>query len=183
MDSVDKINNLSKSDFIAIFGNVFEKTSWIAEKTYSLKPFSNLGVLKKKFFTIYDSCNKDQYLEIFNSHPQLAIEKIRDGNLTEHSMEEQLDSSLDICTTEEVEEFIKLNNDYKKKFNFPFIIAVAGLNREMILYYFKDRIKNNMDEEFEEAKAEVKRIGTIRLNKILVRLDIILNNKNKSIFS
>ena len=71
----------------------------------------------------------------------------------------------------------------KKKFNFPFIIAVAGLNREMILYYFKDRIKNNINEEFEEAKAEVKRIGTIRLNKILVRLDIILNNKNKSIFS
>jgi len=53
----------------------------------------------------------------------------------------------------------------------------------MILYYFKDRIKNNINEEFEEAKAEVKRIGTIRLNKILVRLDIILNNKNKSIFS
>ena len=183
MDSVDKINNLSKSDFIAIFGNVFEKTSWIAEKTYMLKPFLNFETLQKSFLSVYDKCNDKQYLEIFNSHPQLAIEKIRDGNLTEHSMEEQLDSSLDICTTEEVEEFIKLNNVYKKIFNFPFIIAVAGLNREMILYYFKDRIKNNINEEFEEAKAEVKRIGTIRLNKILVRLDIILNNKNKSIFS
>ena len=85
MDTVDKVNNLSKSDFISIFGNVFEKTSWIAEKTYSLKPFSNLGVLKKKFFTIYDSCNKDQYLEIFNSHPQLAIEKI----MTKNSQKEQ----------------------------------------------------------------------------------------------
>ena len=47
MDSVDKINNLSKSDFIAIFGNVFEKTSWIAEKTYMLKPFSDYDALKK----------------------------------------------------------------------------------------------------------------------------------------
>ena len=41
MDTVDKVNNLSKSDFISIFGNVFEKTSWISEKTYNLKPFLN----------------------------------------------------------------------------------------------------------------------------------------------
>ena len=39
MDTVDKVNNLSKSDFISIFGNVLEKTSWISEKTYNLKPF------------------------------------------------------------------------------------------------------------------------------------------------
>ena len=182
MDTVDKINNLSKSDFIETFGNVFEKTSWIAEKAYELKPFSDYDTLKKKFLSVYGKCNNEQYLQIFNSHPQLAIEKIRDGNLTEHSMEEQLDSSLDICTKEEVEEFIKLNNDYKKKFNFPFIIAVAGLTRKNILNYFRDRIKKNIDEEFEEAKVEVKKIGTIRLNKILVRLDTILNSNNKSIF-
>ena len=182
MNKIDKINNLNKSDFISIFGNVFEKTSWIAEKTYMLKPFSDYDSLKKNFLNIYDKCSFKQYVEIFNSHPQLAIEKIREGNLTEHSMEEQLDSSLDICTPEEIKEFIKLNNDYKKKFNFPFIIAVAGYSRKMILYYFRDRIKNNIDEEFENAKIEVKRIGTIRLNKILVRLDTILNNKNKSIF-
>ncbi|SVD87797.1 uncharacterized protein METZ01_LOCUS440651, partial [marine metagenome] len=45
MNTVDKVNNLSKSDFISIFGNVFEKTSWIAEKTYELKPFLNFKAL------------------------------------------------------------------------------------------------------------------------------------------
>ena len=156
---------MNKSDFVSIFGNVFEKTSWIAEKTYSLKPFSNLGVLKKKFFTIYDSCNKDQYLEIFNSHPQLAIEKI----MTKNSQKEQSESNLDICTKEELEEFTKLNQDYRKKFNFPFIIAVAGLNKKQILDCFKDRVKKNIDEEFQEAKIQVKKIGTIRLNQILIK--------------
>ena len=39
MNSIDKVNKLSKSDFISIFGNVFEKTDWIAEKTYALKTF------------------------------------------------------------------------------------------------------------------------------------------------
>ena len=49
MDKVDKVNNFSKSAFVSIFGNVFEKTDWIAEKTFSLKPFSNLNDLKKNF--------------------------------------------------------------------------------------------------------------------------------------
>ena len=41
MKSIDNINNLNKSDFLTIFGNVFEKTDWIAEKVFGLKPFNN----------------------------------------------------------------------------------------------------------------------------------------------
>ena len=40
---------------------------------------------------------------------QLAIEKI----MTKHSKKEQSKSKLDSCTKEELEEFTKLNNDYK----------------------------------------------------------------------
>ena len=39
MDSIDSINQLNKSDFLSIFGNVFEKTEWIAEKVFELKAF------------------------------------------------------------------------------------------------------------------------------------------------
>ena len=163
MDKVDKVNNFSKSAFMSIFGNVFEKTDWIAEKTFGLKPFSNLNDLKKKIFEVYDRCSNDEYLKIFNSHPQLAIEKI----MTKYSKKEQHESNLDNCTKEELEEFTRLNEDYKKKFNFPFIIAVAGLNKKQILDSFKYRIKKNINEEFDEAKIQVKKIGSIRLEQIL----------------
>ena len=163
MDTVDKVNNLSKSDFISIFGNVFEKTSWISEKTYNLKPFLNFKALQNGFLSVYDKCNDKQYLEIFNLHPQLAIEKV----MTEYSKKEQTQSKLDTCTKEELEEFIQLNHDYKKKFNFPFIIAVANLNKNEILDNFRQRINKNVSEEFEEAKIQVKKIATLRLNQIL----------------
>ena len=159
MDTVDKVNNLSKSDFISIFGNVFEKTSWISEKTYKLKPFLNFEALQKSFLSVYDK----QYLEIFNSHPQLAIEKI----MTKNSKKEQAQSKLNTCTKEELEEFVQLNHDYKKKFNFPFIIAVANLNKNEILDNFRQRINKNVSEELEEAKIQVKKIATLRLNQIL----------------
>jgi len=167
MNTVDKVNNLSKSDFISIFGNVFEKTSWIAEKTYELKPFLNFKTLQKCFLSVYDKCNDKQYLEIFNLHPQLAIEKF----MTNHSQKEQSQSKLDNCTKEELQEFIQLNHDYDKKFNFPFIIAVSGFNKNEILDNFRKRINNNVSEEFEEAKIQVKKIGTLRLNQILKKIN------------
>ena len=67
---------------------------------------------------------------------------------------------------EELEEFVKLNKDYKKKFDFPFIIAVAGRNKSEILDNFRKRIKNDKNTEFNEAVIQVKKIASLRLKQI-----------------
>ena len=59
-----------------------------------------------------------------------------------------------------------LNLEYKKKFGFPFIIAVKGKNKTEILNNFRQRILNNIESEFEEAKNQVKKIATFRLKEI-----------------
>ena len=64
-------------------------------------------------------------------------------------------------------EFNKLNEEYKKKFGFPFIIAVKGKNKEEILNSFRQRITNNINSEFEEAKKQVKKIASFRLTEII----------------
>ena len=163
MDSIDKVNNLRKSDFISIFGNVFEKTQWIAEKTYNSKPYKNFEELFSKMMEIFEHSKKERHLEILNAHPDLAVEK----KLTEDSKNEQKNASLNQCTDEEFVEFRKLNNEYKKKFGFPFIIAVKGKNKEEILNSFRQRITNNINLEFEEAKKQVKKIANFRLSEII----------------
>ena len=60
-----------------------------------------------------------------------------------------------------------MNIEYKKKFSFPFIIAVKGKNKNQILKYFRERIKNTLNEEFLEAKKQVKKIAIFRLEEIL----------------
>ena len=163
MDTVDKVNNLRKSDFISIFGNVFEKTQWIAEKAYDSKPYKNFEELFSKMMEIFENSKKERHLEILNAHPDLAIEK----KLTEDSKNEQKNASLNQCTDEEFVEFRKLNNEYKKKFGFPFIIAVKGKNKEEILNNFRQRLTNNINLEFEEAKKQVKKIASFRLSEII----------------
>ena len=163
MNSIDKVNKLSKSDFISIFGNVFEKTEWIAQKSYDLKPYKNFEELFLKMMETFENTNKENHLKILNAHPDLAVEKI----LTKDSKNEQKNASLNQCTDEEFIEFKKLNEEYKKKFGFPFIVAVKGKNKEEILNSFRQRITNNINLEFEEAKKQVKKIANFRLREII----------------
>ena len=163
MDSIDKFNKLSKAEFISIFGNIFEKTEWVAERCYESKPYNNLDELVSKMMKIFENIEKERHLEIFNSHPDLAVEK----KLTEDSKNEQKNASLNQCTDEEFVEFKKLNEEYKKKFGFPFIVAVKGKNKEEILNSFRQRITNNINLEFEEAKKQVKKIASFRLGEII----------------
>jgi len=163
IDSIAKVNQLSLNDFIDIFGNVFEKTNWIANKAFNLKPYKDFNELISALITIYELGSKEDFLKIFNAHPELAVEK----KLTEDSRKEQKGANLNRCDNEEFSEFKNLNYDYKKKFGFPYIIAVKGMNKNEILTNFRNRIKNDINLEFEEAKNQVKKIATFRINEII----------------
>jgi len=163
MNLIEKINKMTKSEFVSVFGNVFEKTIWIAERAYALKPFKNYEELSSKILGVYENSTKERHLEVFNSHPNLVVEKV----LTEDSKKEQNSSRLDQCSGEEFEEFKKLNIEYKKKFLFPFIIAVKGKNKNEILNNFRQRITNNINSEFIETKKQIKKIANFRLDEII----------------
>ncbi len=163
MIDLKKINTLDKSEFLSIFGNVFEKSKWITEKAFNLKPFNNLESFVTIIINIYEKSDNETILTILNLHPELAVEK----KLTKNSEMEQNQANLKECTPEEFDEFKKLNIEYKKKFNFPFIIAVKGKYKNEILNKFKERINNSLEEEFLEAKNQVKKIAMSRLKEII----------------
>ena len=163
MRTIDNINDLNKSDFLSIFGNVFEKTESVALEAFESKPFKNFEDIVLKMLNIYENYEKNKILEILNAHPELAVAK----KMTSESISEQASAKLNQCSNDEYEEFKRLNTDYKKKFGFPFIISVKGKNKSEILINFRKRIKNEIDLEFEEAKVQVKKIANFRLNEII----------------
>ena len=105
MIDIKKINSLDKSEFLSIFGNVFEKSKWISEKVFDLKPYNSLESFTSKILEIYDKSSKETILKILNLHPELAIEK----KLTSNSEAEQIKANLKECTPEEFTEF-KIKN-------------------------------------------------------------------------
>ena len=163
MQLIKDINLLTKKEFLSLFGNIFEKSEWIAIKAFELKPFKNAKDLSDKMINIYEKSSKEKIIEIFNLHPKLAIEK----KLTSFSSKEQIGAKLNTCTETELVEFKNLNEQYQTKFAFPFILAVKGKSKNDILGSFRKRVENNFNDEFEEAKQQVKKIASLRLNEIL----------------
>ena len=165
MNLENNLNNLNRDEFISLFGIIFEKTQWIAEKLFELKPFKNKDDLINKIIQIYESSSKNENLNILRAHPKLAVEK----NLTKHSNQEQSRANLKSCTQKEFDEFTKLNNEYEKKFDFPFIIAVKGKDKIEILNNFRQRINNDIEFEFKESKKQVKKIALFRLDELFTK--------------
>jgi len=106
----------------------------------------------------------DEKLALIRAHPDLAGKAASRGDLTDDSSNEQSSAGLDQCTEKELQLFHQLNDKYKTKFNFPFIMAVKNSNRHLILAAFKSRLTNNLTEEFNTAIAEINKIAKLRLS-------------------
>ena len=164
---INNINKLSEIQFIKCFSNIFENSQFVAEALYKKKGdgFGNFEDLVKKMMSIFENATKEQKLKILNAHPDLA-DKAKITSMTSDSKSEQNSVGLDQCTEVEFNEFKKLNDLYKKKFNFPFILAVKGKNKNEILDNFKKRISSDIKTEFEETVKQVKKIASLRLLEI-----------------
>jgi OHCU decarboxylase len=101
------------------------------------------------------------------AHPDLAGRLALAGALTAESTSEQASAGLDRLTPSELEEFTRLNEAYKGKFGFPFILAVKGLRKDDIIRSFKTRISSNTTDEFATALSEIERIALLRLKDIM----------------
>ena len=168
MKTIDKINKLSRSEFVEIFANIFEKTKWISEKLYNQTPFDDFKDLCSKMLGIFETAGKETQLKILEAHPDLA-DKVTVNLLTSNSRSEQSNAGLDQCSEEEFNEFKNLNKSYRQKYGFPFVIAVKGKNKIKILSEFRKRILNSVDEEFNEAITQVGKIANLRLNEINIK--------------
>ena len=83
--------------------------------------------------------------------------------MAEASVQEQSTVGLDQLSAAEYDRFQQLNDDYKQKFSFPFIIAVRNHTKESILSAFEERLLNSLATEREQAIAEIVEIARWRL--------------------
>ena len=161
----NKIEKLSETEFIEVFGNIFESASWISKKLYTQKPFKNFQDLSQKMIAIFKNSNNRDKLNILNAHPDLA-DKTKISSLTPDSTKEQNSVGLDRCTEEEFNQFKVLNSKYKDKFGFPFILAIKGKQKSEILLNFKKRVLSNKNTEFNEGVIQVVQIANFRLAEL-----------------
>ena len=166
--NIKDINKMSDDIFIDFFKNIFEKTPQMAQLSLNHKPFKNKGHLIESFFKEFDLLDLYSKKKIIKNHPDLGTKIKINNNLTNLSINEQKNAGLNNCTTEEYSLFHKMNNEFKLKFDIPFIFAVKGSNKNLIIEEFKRRLLNDdINEEFKESINQVKKIAYSRLEDII----------------
>lgn len=163
-------SSMNRPEFIATFKDIYEHSPWVAEQAFQQKTvnssFDDIEALHQLMSDILMSANKERQLALINAHPDLAGRAAVQGELTAASTAEQAGAGIQECTADEFMRFTSLNNTYKAKFNFPFIMAVRGSNRFQILDAFEKRIHHDIDTEFKQALIEINKIALFRLETL-----------------
>lgn len=151
-------------DFISRYGSVYEHSPWVAELAAGVAAdIDDIARIAEIMADCVDNADTERQLALIRAHPDLASRAQVAGELTADSAAEQASAGLHECTRVEYERFQALNDAYKEKFGFPFVMAVRGSSCKEILEVFSRRLKNDYDLEFETALAEIHKIARLRL--------------------
>jgi 2-oxo-4-hydroxy-4-carboxy-5-ureidoimidazoline decarboxylase len=161
------INAMDRAAFVQRFGGIFENSPWVAEKAWEKRPFGNLDDMHAAMVAVAKYAPAAMQLALLQSHPDLAGKEAEAGTMTASSVAEQASAGLNALSHAEMVQISDLNAAYKKKFGFPFIIAVRMHTKEGILFEFNRRLQNDTQTEFANDLQNVYIITRLRLNKLL----------------
>src|SRR3989442_2494568 len=158
---------MSREQFLAALGFLFEHSPWIVEAAWARRPFADRDDLLARLIAVVREAPIERQVALIEAHPDLAAPRGHPtalaGELTAASTREQASAGLDRLSPEEYRRFHQLNDAYRARFGFPFVIAVRENTRESILRSFETRLGNDRAAEVATALGEIGKIVRLRL--------------------
>lgn len=169
--TLSELNACSKDDFVAALANIFEYSPWIAEQAAASRPFTGVKRLFEAMKGAVDRAVPELRLALIKAHPDLANKTQRAAGLTAESNAEQNSVGLDRLSDAEYEAFERVNNAYRSKFGFPYIVCVRRHTKDSILRDFERRLPNDARTETQKSVEEICRIAALRVDQLVVSDD------------
>ena len=164
MYAISSVNTMGQGDFVTVFGEIYEASPWVAESAWEHRPFADLAMLDRVMAEVVRSAESAKQLALVCAHPELGA----GGTLSANSRGEQQAAGLEATASTDAQELSRLNEDYVAKFDFPFIVAVAGLDVTAIIASLRNRVQNNRAAEIDESLAQIYKIAGFRLAALVV---------------
>jgi 2-oxo-4-hydroxy-4-carboxy-5-ureidoimidazoline decarboxylase len=159
MMTLAEVNAMAKPEFVARFGDVAERSTWVAERAERQRPFASVDAMVAAFQAAIRDASEAERLRLIRAHPDLAGR----AAMAEESRKEQAGAGLDRLSADEFARFTELNSQYRERFGIPFILAIKGATRHQILESFASRLGNDRDTELANSLDQVCRIVGFRL--------------------
>lgn len=161
--TLDELNSTDAQGFVAALGDVFEKAPWVAARAAAARPFATVAALHAAMMAAVRSATDVEVVSFLNGHPELAGDAARRGTLDNHSASEHAAAGLVRMDDALVSDFARLNEHYRARFGFPFIVCVRRHTLASIIATFERRSSGDPDGERKTALDEIGFITRLRL--------------------
>jgi len=165
--TVSELNRAGREDFTSAVGFAFENSPWIAQEAWEKRPFASVDDLHAAMVTVVEQAPREKCIELIAAHPDLAGRVAREGSLTAASRDEQSSAGLDRLSKEELARFERLNQAYRARFSFPFVICAREHTKDSILAAMESRARNDRPTEIATALREIAKIARLRLSDVV----------------
>src|SRR5271154_4166908 len=156
---LEELNACTQGDFVAALANIFEYSPWVAEQAFAARPFAGVNALFAAMKTAVERAPAELRLALIKAHPDLANKTQRAAGLTAESSAEQNSVGLDRLSDAEYQAVERVNNAYRAKFGFPYIVCVRRHTKDSILRDFERRLPNDAAAETAASITEICRIA------------------------
>jgi len=160
--TLDELNACTRPQFVETLGWIFEASPWVAQRAWAARPFASIDDLHRAMTAAVEAAHPDERLALLLAHPDLGAR----ARMSEQSAGEQQGAGLDRLTAAEHERLQQLNQLYREKFGFPFLLAVKGSTTHDVLAALERRLLEDRDRELPEAMRQVYRIAMLRLQDL-----------------
>ncbi len=165
--TIERINAMTPQALLGALGGVFEHSPWIAEGALAARPFASVTALHEAMVSTVKRAPRERQLALLNAHPELAGKEAQAGALTSSSTAEQASAGLSALSREENQVLARWNRAYRKKFGFPFIIAVRQHSKASIFSELERRLANDVETELDTCLEQVFLITRLRLEVLI----------------
>lgn len=158
--TIADLNDLDDDAFVDELSSVYEHSPWVAERVVPARPFDTVADLHTHMAEVVREAPEEKQLKLLRAHPDLGEQT----EMTDASEAEQSAAGLDELGPEQYERFQRLNEQYRSRFEFPFIMAVKGASPDEIQAAMEARVDSDETTELRTALEQVNEIARLRLD-------------------
>jgi uric acid transporter len=178
---MEQVNRMSREEFVATFGRLFQGNSQIVGRAYDRRPFADTANLRAAFQEALFSAPADEQRALMAAYPDLGADRVADGEEGEDSARDQASAGLTRLADEDHVDFAELTAAYRERFGFPLIVCVRDSgSRERVLAEGRQRLANSPAQEHAAALIEIAKVANHRFADLVANANPIATARTRA---
>jgi 2-oxo-4-hydroxy-4-carboxy-5-ureidoimidazoline decarboxylase len=169
MSIAQLLNAMSQSQAREALTNCCASRTWV-EAMLAARPYADDDAVEEAAEAAAARLDEQDWLEAFAAHPLIGdVESLRRKYAATKELAAGEQAGVAAASEVTLQELARLNQEYRNRFGFIFIVFATGKTADEMLAILKDRLNNPRGRELLNAAGEQMKITKLRLENLASR--------------